>query len=130
MNPWYGYVDKECNLDNWTIKRNDALDALVYAHSNDILGQAVTKKCDDGVLAYGFLNKGKSFSLTPKKIICSGPCTIVFWQDNTKTIVRLKSGDKDDLDAAFAQAVTKKLYGSTSAAHRIVDKAMVVTNEK
>ena len=65
-----------------------------------------------------------------KKIIKSGPCTIVIWQDNTKTIVRLREGEKDDEFAAFSAAVVKKLYGSNSAVTKFLKKKTFVQEKK
>lgn len=63
----------------------------------------------------------KPTDLRVKNIIYNGPCTIVFWMDNTKTIVRLKEGDTYDPHAAFCIAVAKKVYGNNSKISRIVD---------
>lgn len=57
-----------------------------------------------------------------KKIIHSGPCTIVFWEDNTKTVVRLEEGKEYDEYAAFTAALAKKCYGSNSQVHKILEK--------
>lgn len=60
-----------------------------------------------------------------EKIIVNGPATIVFWNDGTKTVVKrsdaLEAG-LFDIHAAVAQALAKKIYGSTSHFHKIVDK--------
>lgn len=65
-----------------------------------------------------------SWNMIPKvkKIIHSGPCTIVFWEDNTKTIVRLEEGKEYDEYAAFTAALAKKCYGSNSKVHKILEK--------
>ena len=65
-----------------------------------------------------------------KKIIKSGPCTIVIWEDGTKTIVRLREGEKDDEFAAFSAAVVKKLYGSNSAVTKMIKKKTFVQEKK
>ncbi len=52
------------------------------------------------------------------KVIHSGAKTIVFWDDGDKTIVSCGAGDEYDEYAGFCAAVTKKLFGSTSAAKR------------
>lgn len=57
-----------------------------------------------------------------KKIMHNGPATIVFWKDGTKTVVRLKEGDKYDPYAAFTAAVAKRLYGKTVKISEIVDR--------
>lgn len=80
--------------------------------------------------SYGYLIPNKdgltcSFGIRkpePKKIIHSGPCTIVFWEDNTKTVVRLEDGKEYDEYAAFTAALAKKVYGSNSQVHKILEK--------
>lgn len=64
----------------------------------------------------------KTVDLRVKNIIHNGPCTIVFWMDNTKTIVKLKPGDTYDPHAAFCIAVAKKVYGNNSKISKIVDQ--------
>lgn len=60
--------------------------------------------------------------LAVKDIISNGPATIVFWNDGTKTVVKCDIYDEDDLYDAVANAIAKKVFGSTSKFHRIVDK--------
>lgn len=57
-----------------------------------------------------------------KKIVRSGPCTIVFWEDNTKTVVRLEEGKEYDEYAAFTAALAKKVYDNNSKIHKILEK--------
>ena len=64
----------------------------------------------------------KTVDLRVTNIIHNGPCTIVFWMDNTKTIVKLKPGDTYDPHAAFCIAVAKKMYGNNSKISKIVDQ--------
>lgn len=64
----------------------------------------------------------KTVDLRVKNIIHNGPCTIVLWMDNTKTIVKLKPGDTYDPHAAFCIAVAKKMYGNNSKISKIVDQ--------
>ena len=61
---------------------------------------------------------------TPKQIIHNPNAVIVFWKDNTKTIVRRREGDTDDIHSAFSQALAKKLFGATTTVHKMVDKAL------
>ena len=51
-----------------------------------------------------------------KKVIHSGDYTHIIWKDDTKTSVKRAEGTPDDQYSAFAQAVIKKLYGSTEKA--------------
>ena len=60
---------------------------------------------------------------TPERILKSGNCMIVFWQDGTKTVVKRAEDEADSDYAAFTAALGIKLYGSNSALKRIVRSA-------
>ncbi len=66
-----------------------------------------------------------SFVLIPKKIIKSGDRTIVFWKDDTKTIVKRSDDAEDDLYSAFCAALAKKVYGSNSQVKKILRMAEI-----
>lgn len=68
--------------------------------------------------------------LYPTRIITNGPATIVFWADGTKTIVKRMEGAPDDPYAAVGAALMKKVYGTSSAARRIVRKVRVLSKEE
>lgn len=57
-----------------------------------------------------------------EKIIQNRSAVIVFWTDKTKTVVKRKEDDCDDIYAAVAQALAKKVYGCNSAFHKMVDR--------
>ena len=58
---------------------------------------------------------------TPKRILRSGPATIVFWQDGTKTIVRRSLDEPIDSPyTAFTAALAIKIFGSNSNLKKIV----------
>lgn len=48
--------------------------------------------------------------------------TTVLWADGTVTVIKKKEDDPWDEQAAFAQALAKKVYGSTSSVRKIVEK--------
>lgn len=60
--------------------------------------------------------------LTPKRILRHGPATIVFWQDGTKTIVKLSEGEEDNAYSAFTAALAIKIFGSNSKLKKMVKK--------
>lgn len=62
---------------------------------------------------------------TPKKIIKSGDVTIVFWLDNSKTIVRRDPEDADNLHTAFCAALAKKIFGSNSHIKKTIARKLV-----
>lgn len=59
-------------------------------------------------------------ALIPKRILRSGPATIVFWQDETKTIVKRAPDDPDNSYSAFTAALAIKIFGSNSALKKLV----------
>lgn len=58
--------------------------------------------------------------LTPKRILRSGPATIVFWVDGTKTIVKRAPDEEDNEYAAFTAALAIRIFGSNSKVKKIV----------
>lgn len=48
-----------------------------------------------------------------KKVIFSGPCTIILWNDGTKTIVRCGPDDEFDKEKGIAMCILKKMFGSS-----------------
>lgn len=61
-----------------------------------------------------------------KRVIYSGPKTIVLWEDGTKTIVSCGEGESYDHYTGFCAAVTKKLFGSTSHAKKVLGRVIHV----
>lgn len=61
-----------------------------------------------------------------KKVIFSGPKTIVLWGDGTKTIVSCGEGETYDHYTGFCAAVVKKLFGSTTQAKKVLGKAVQI----
>ena len=68
-------------------------------------------------------------SLGVKQVIFSGPKTIVFWLDGTKTIVSCGEGDDNDPYAGFCAAVTKRVFGSTSQAKKVLARTRKETSK-
>lgn len=64
------------------------------------------------------------FPYKPTRIITNGPATIVFWNDNTKTVIKCMEEDHNDLYTAFCIALAKKMYGSNSKIKRVIDRAL------
>lgn len=60
--------------------------------------------------------------ITPRKVIFSGPKTIVIWEDGTKTIVGCAKDQEYDEYAGFCAALAKKIFGTTAKAKRMMNK--------
>ena len=57
-----------------------------------------------------------------KRVLFSNPATIVFWTDGTKTVVKLRKGDKWDPEKGLAMACAKKLLGNRDGYHKALQK--------
>lgn len=51
-------------------------------------------------------------SITIKYVIFNDPATIVFWSDDTKTVVKCQEGDIFDKEKGLAMAISKKFFGN------------------
>ena len=69
-----------------------------------------------------------NFYPQPYKIVRQGPATICWFEDGTKSVVRLQDGDEDDIYNAVCIAIAKRYVGSGSAIKRLVN--MVEDTEK
>lgn len=57
-----------------------------------------------------------------KHVIFNGPATIVFWQDDTKTVVKCREGDTFDPEKGIAMAIAKKVLGNKDGYYEGVKK--------
>jgi hypothetical protein len=62
-------------------------------------------------------------------IVLAGILAIVFWLDGTKTIVSCGEGDHNDPYAGFCAAVTKRVFGSTSQAKKVLARTRKETSK-
>lgn len=69
-------------------------------------------------------NMAANRGLMVKKVIFNGPKTIVIWMDGSKTIATCHYGDEFDPYAGFCAAVTKRVFGSTNAAKKVLEPFM------
>ena len=53
----------------------------------------------------------RDLQLKIKKVIFNDPATIVFWMDNTKTVVKAENEDFDP-EKGLAMAIAKKAFGN------------------
>lgn len=71
---------------------------------------------------YGAIYNSIIIKYSIRKIIANENAVIVFFEDGQKTVVKKMDSDANDIYSAVAQAVMKKIYGSTNAFHKFVDK--------
>ena len=65
-----------------------------------------------------------------RKIVKSGPATIVLWEDGSKTVVKCAADEEPNDYAAFTAALGIKLFGSNSHLKRMIAAKTVEQNPK
>lgn len=65
----------------------------------------------------------RSITIRPiiKKVIFSGPCTIILWANGDKTVVKRAEGDRNDREIAVLYAIAKKKFGNITRVHKKLD---------
>lgn len=80
--------------------------------------------------AHDYMQKDKrihrQFRFAPKEIIYNDAATIVYWTDDTKTVVKCNENDEYSEYAGFVAAVAKKMYGGANAINRLIDSKKVI----
>mgnify|MGYP004557584277 CR=1 FL=1 len=69
-------------------------------------------------------------SLEIKKVIYSGPCTIVIWADESKTIVRCQDGDRYSKEVGLLMCLAKKVWGTNASGSNFNDYISKAISEK
>ena len=78
----------------------------------------------DDVMSDEYIKKATIKCYTPKRIIYSGPATIVFWNDGTKTVVKCHDMSTYNKYTAFCAALAKKVLFTNSRINRIVNNGI------
>lgn len=80
--------------------------------------------------SYGNRAFEPSYRLDISRILVNGPATIVWWNDGTKTVVKISNDDEWDWYTAVAYALAKKHFGTNSAFKKKVMKKMQIQKKE
>ena len=58
------------------------------------------------------------------RVIFNAPATIVFWKDDTKTVVKANNGEPYDPEKGLAMAMLKKALGNEGNYYKVIRKAL------
>lgn len=61
-------------------------------------------------------------SLTVRRVIFNDPATVIYWSDDTRTVVKCQPGDKFDPELGFLLAVCKKVCGNNGRYNELLRK--------
>lgn len=120
--PFYTSVTDPRNsllLNDKVVSYNDRYDldveSIEFVHS---YGQRVEVVLKGELLQKSNPYDRKSMFNEISRVEVSGPCTIVYFSDGSKEIVRRTESDSDNLEIAILYAVAKHCYGSNSKMHK------------
>lgn len=65
-----------------------------------------------------------------KRVIFNPPATIVFWNDNTKTVVKCREGDTFDHEKGITMAIAKKALGNKDGYYEDIKKWLPKKNRE
>lgn len=108
--------DIECNENRVTI---NGINVLFTYNSDSIyepqlfeIKLVYKKPILHHIYANNYLNFLSNNIPEVKKVIFNDPATIVYWKDETKTVVKCQEGDDFDPEKGFAMAFLKKCWGN------------------
>lgn len=88
-------------------------EALMRSHHGMIIN-SIYGLYGTNALKYGIDNYSTEVhrTLAIKKVIFNEPATIVFWEDETKTVVKCSENEAFDKEKGLAMAIVKKMLGN------------------
>lgn len=107
------------------ITSTDYTGGLVYDNSSTSfkISNPHTVGCGQHVLSDIVEHKSLGFrNIKIKRIIFNPPATVIFWGDDTKTVVKCAEDDEFNPEIGVAMCYMKKIYGSRHAFSKMVEK--------
>ena len=90
------------------------IDRAIYAAmAIDYSRQSTERAEKNDIVRFGMCN------VSIRKVIFNDPATIVFWSDNTKTVVKCGPEDTFDMEKGLAMAIVKKMAGNDNSFHKV-----------
>lgn len=136
MRDMYVHENERRETEKMGPSTNDIFDASLYAKSTDGTYLTVNVPRGNGRTFVGSIMRNMILDNTyilawePKEIIKNNNALIVIWRGGSKTIVKRKPDDPDDIYSAFAQAYMKRLCGSTTHFHKWLDRHIKIQEPK
>lgn len=90
------------------------IDRAIYtAMAIDYSRQSTERAEKNDIVRFGMRN------VNIRKVVFNDPATIVFWSDNTKTVVKCGPDDIFDKEKGLALAIVKKMAGNDNRFHKV-----------
>ena len=134
-----GRKDGPYTYNNILFYREAEQTSIMPIYSDRSKGYKLIIPYDNYTMMFDFANKNDSTTkhsafipkCTPKptnylpeikNVKFDGPATIVFWADETKTVVKCQDGDDYSEEVGLAMCIAKKVFGNTSKYNDIFKK--------
>lgn len=102
----------------------DSFNPPVHPTTSEIRVHAFTKEAlnemFDGIRFYP--PTSPLFGISIKNVRFSPPATIVFWSDNTKTVVKAQNGEPFDAEKGLMACIIKRITGNTGRYNELFKK--------
>lgn len=102
-------LKKAC--DKGTKFHDDVVDAMSYCYSDVVNTMNAYYGLWPVYRPKGEPNQLINLNLTITKVIFHDPATIIYWSDNTRTVVKCSEDDVYDSEKGMAMAICKKILG-------------------
>ena len=119
VDPWIPQYQQEPCYDDSATRKRRKIDEIM---DRMLILKTFLKDMEDKNML------GKSVDV--KKVIYSGPCTIVIWADDSKTIVRCQDGDTYSKEVGLLMCLAKRVWGKNASGSNFKDYISQVISEK
>lgn len=116
INNGYGYMPT-FDPDPLNLSVHPPMTTNVYAYA---LTKEELDKMFDGIRFYP--KDIPMFGISIKDVRFSPPATIVFWSDNTKTVVKAQNGEPFDAEKGLMACIIKRITGNTGRYNELFKK--------
>lgn len=116
INNGYGYVPT-FDPDPLNLGVHPPMTTNVHAYA---LTKEELDKMFDGIRFYS--KDSPMFGISIKDVRFSPPATIVFWSDNTKTVVKAQNGEPFDAEKGLMACIIKRITGNTGRYNELFKK--------
>ena len=118
----------------------EALERMLRTSQYDVDVASMCPKLSDNILNYMKKDVESTMDLykrmeekkknTIKKVIFHDPATIIYWEDGTKTVVKVQNGEKFDPEKGMAMAICKKTHGNDGSYYEAFKKFLPKEEKK
>lgn len=122
----YNHLRNEIGVVKYVKLNSEGAPLVAVSYKNENYGYCIDPKY------LNVIKSGKQIKneFTIRKVIFNNPATIVFWDDDTKTVVKCGKRDTFDCEKGVAMAIAKKALGNTKDYYKEIKKFLPKEEER